>query len=220
MELIQEINNLLPVYKTTLPFSKKDVTFTPFRIKDVKNLGIILQEQNKLLAFNAMLDILKRNCGSTNILELHLADAEYLFLQIRSKSVDEMLNLVYNKNKIQVNINEIQTKNSLQEENIDIGNNIKLLLKTPIIKDLIKLKSFEKEDLIKASVKSITVKNELYDCGKFVPEELKEILNNLPMNVSLKLDNFLKNEPQLFLHLNIENETKEVTGILNFFSYR
>jgi hypothetical protein len=220
MELIQEINNLLPVYKTTLPFSKKDVTFTPFRIKDVKNLGIILQEQNKLLAFNAMLDILKRNCSSTNILELHLADAEYLFLQIRSKSVDEMLNLVYNKNKIQVNINDIQTKNYLQEENIDIGNNIKLSLKTPIIKDLIKLKSFEKEDLIKASVKSITVKNELYDCGKFVPEELKEILNNLPMNVSLKLDNFLKNEPQLFLHLNIENETKEVTGILNFFSYR
>jgi len=220
MNLLSEINNLLPTYTVELPFSKKEVEFTPFRIKDIKNLSIVLQEQNKPLAFAAMVDILKRSVKNTNVMELTMADAEFLFLKIRSKSVDEILNLIYNKNKIQANINDIKYRNSIQDLVLDIGNNISIQLKTPLVKDFIKLKNFEKEDIIKSSIKSFTVKNELYECNKFVPEELKELLNNLPITLVSKFDSFLKTEPQLYIHVEIDGETKEVAGLLNFFSFR
>lgn len=220
MDLLKELNNLLPTYTVELPFSKKEVEYTPFRIKDIKNLSIILQEQNKQMAFSAMIDILKRNTKNIDVLELCVADAEFLFLKIRSKSVDEILNLVYNKNKIKVNINDIKYRNSIQEKILDIGNGIFLQLKTPSVKEVIKLKNFEKEDMIKSLIKSFTVKNEIYECNKFVPEEFKELLNNLPMATISQFDSFLKAEPELYVHINIENEIKEVTGLLNFFSYR
>ena len=47
MELLNSIDELLPKYETILPFSKQTVEFTPFRVKDAKNISIILQEDNK-----------------------------------------------------------------------------------------------------------------------------------------------------------------------------
>lgn len=220
MDLLKEINNLLPTYTVELPFCKKEVEYTPFRIKDIKNLSIILQEQNKNLAFSAMIDILKRNTKNLDIMNLCVSDAEFLFLKIRSKSVDEILNLVYNKNKVKVNINEIKTRNTIQEHSLDIGNGIFLHLKTPTVKDMLKIKNIEKEDLIKAVIKSFTIKGEIYECNKFVPEEFKELLNNLPMSTINQFEAFLKTEPELYVHINVGDETKEVTGLLNFFSYR
>jgi hypothetical protein len=220
MELIDKLNNLLPKYKAILPFSKKEVEFIPFKIRDAKNISIILQEENKILSFIAMVEILKRNVPDLNVNELCMADAEFLFLQIRSKSVDEVLNLIYQKNKIQVNINDIQPKNNIQEKSIVLNKDVVLELHTPTVKNLIKLKSLDREDFFKSCIKSINVGNEIYDCTKFVPEELKELINNLPLNVSNKIDEFIKIEPQLFLNIELDGQQKEVTGILNFFTYR
>lgn len=220
MDLAKEINNFLPKYKTNLPFSKKEVTFVPFKVKDAKNIATILQENNRYLAFIAMIDILKRNTEGININDICLADAEFLFLQIRSKSVDEMLNLVYNKEKIQVNISEIKPTNGLQNEQISVGENLSIVVKTPTIKDLLKINGTEKEDFIKASIKNVLLKNEIYDCSKFMPNEIKEIMANLPLNIITKLDDFLKKEPQLSLSVETSEGKKEVSGLLNFFIYR
>jgi hypothetical protein len=149
-----------------------------------------------------------------------LADAEYLFLQIRSKSVDEVLNLVRNNEKIQVNISEIKTRNNILSEKIEIGHSIVLHLQTPTVKDLLKLPSLDKEDLIKACIQKITIKNEVFHTNKFISEEIKNILDNLPLSIVPKLDNFLKRQPELYINLSFENEEKEVTGLLNFFIFR
>ena len=45
--ILQSIEKLMPRYEAELPFSKEKVTFTPFRVKDAKNISIILQEENK-----------------------------------------------------------------------------------------------------------------------------------------------------------------------------
>lgn len=218
--IVNFLNSTLPSYETTLPFSKKVVSFTPFKVKDAKNIAIILQENNKKLALKCMIDLLK-TCAPTFVADdVCLADAEYLFLQIRSKSVDEVLNLVRNNEKIQVNIADIKTRNDILSEKIEIGHSIVLYLQTPTVKDLIKLHSLDKEDLIKACIQKISIKNEIFYTNKFVSEEIKNILDNLPMSVVPKLDNFLKRQPELYINLSFENEEKEVTGLLNFFIFR
>lgn len=224
MNIICELNNLLPSYSTTLPISKKEVLFTPFKVKDIKNISIILQEENKKIAFGSLLCILKNNTklSEKEINSLCLADAEYLFLQIRSKSIDEILNLIYKDEKIKINILNISSRNKIQTKSINIGSNIKIELKTPTLKQLNKLSNFDKEDYYKACIKNIIIKNEIYDFEKYVPEEIKNILDNLPINVLNELDLFLKNEPELFVNFTSETtgEIKEVSGILNFFIFR
>ena len=219
MNILENLHSLIPNYETTLPFSKEKVSFTPFRVKDAKALSVILQEDNKKLAFKNMIDLLKTYASGTNIDDLCLADAEYLFLQIRSKSVDEILNLIYNNEKIQVNIAEIKPRNEVTEEHINLSGMI-LVLQTPTVKDLLRLPSFDKEEVAKACIQKIIVGNEIYKVNKFVTEEIKQLIENLPLSVVGKLDSFLKRQPELYLNLSVMEGTKEVSGLLNFFTYR
>ena len=219
MNILKNLHSLIPNYETTLPFSKEKVSFTPFRVKDAKALSVILQEDNKKLAFKNMIDLLKTYASGTNIDDLCLADAEYLFLQIRSKSVDETLNLIYNNEKIQVNIAEIKPRNEVTEEHINLSGMI-LVLQTPTVKDLLRVPSFDKEEVAKTCIQKIIVGNEIYKVNKFVTEEIKQLIENLPLSIVGKLDSFLKRQPELYLNLSVLEGTKEVSGLLNFFTYR
>lgn len=220
MNIIDSINSTIPKYETILPFSNERVCFTPFRVKDAKALALIMQENNKKLALQNMVDLIKKYSDHTNILNLCLADAEFLFLQIRSKSVDEVLNLIYNDQKVQVEISQIKPRNQVNEQKIDIGNSISLNLKTPTVGQLLKLQSLDKEEIFRAYIDQVIIKNEIYKTNKFVPEEIKDLLDNLPISIVPKIEQFTKNQPELYLTLNVEEGTKEVTGLLNFFTYR
>lgn len=219
MDILKNLNSFIQSYDTILPFSKKKVTFTPFKVKDVKSLSIILQEDNKKLALQNMIELLKNCTSDCNIEELCLADAEFLFLKIRSKSVDEMLNLVYGNEKIQVNISDINYRNQVCTEEISIGT-ATLVLETPTIKDLLKMDSFEKESYRKIFIKKIIVNNEIFKLNKFVTQEIKEFIENLPLSILPKLDSFAKKQPELYLKIITENEEKEVSGLLSFFIFR
>lgn len=219
-DLLQSLNKLLPTYETVLPFSQKQITFVPFRVRDAKTVSVILQEDNKKLALKIMVELLKANTKGASIEDLYLADAEFLFLQIRSKSVEEVLNLLHNNERIQVNINDIKHRNNPKEEIIDVGNHIHIHLQTPKVKDLLKLQSLNKEELMKACIKKIVVKKEVFDLDKYVDENIQNILNDLPLSVVPKIDKFLKEQPELYLTFTLEDNEKEVTGLLNFFIYR
>ena len=56
--------------------------------------------------------------------------------------------------------------------------------------------------------------------GTAVIENIQNILNDLPLSVVPKIDKFLKEQPELYLTLTLEDNEKEVTGLLNFFIYR
>lgn len=220
MSIIESLNATIPQYEAILPFSKKAVTFTPFRVKDAKAITTILQEDNKKLAFKNMVEIIKAYSTGANINDLCVADAEYLFLQIRSKSVDEVLNLVYNGNKVQVNISEIKSRNEISEETLRIGNDISLVLRTPDVEKLLRLNSLDKEEIVKACIERIVIKNEIYRVNKYITEEIKELIDNLPLSILTKIEQFIKKQPELYLSLPVGDESKEVTGILNFFIFR
>jgi len=221
MNLLDELKVYFPKYEIVLPVSKLKVLFTPFKVKDAKNLSIILQENNKKLALIALYEIIKNNTDNINIDELCIADAEFLFLHIRSKSVDEHISIIFEKNKYELNISEIVCINSLNKKIISINNNISIELESPIFSDLLKLNSFETNDFYKVCIKKIIVQKEIYDFNKFVPDEIKEIINNLPISVLKEFDNFLSNQPRLTATIKLlDGSEKEVNGLLDFFIFR
>jgi hypothetical protein len=220
MNIVEQIESLLPSYETQLPFSKQNVSFTSFKVKDAKSLALILQEDNKKLALKNMVELLKQYSKGADIESLCLADAEYLFLQIRAKSVDEILNLIYNDEKVQVNIANIEPRNQIGEEEVRVSSKILLILQTPTIKDILRLQSLDKEELQKACIEKIIVEKEIYKINKFVTDEIKQAIDNMPLSVLNKIDSFLKKQPELFVKIQLSNEEKEVSGLLNFFTYR
>ena len=69
MNLIEELKTYFPKYETILPVSKLKVSFSPFKVKDAKNLAIVLQENNKKLALTALYEILKNNYQQLTIIK-------------------------------------------------------------------------------------------------------------------------------------------------------
>lgn len=218
MNINDTLNSLLPTYEVVLPFSNKKVKFTPFKVKDLKNISIILQEDDKKLSLLSLIKILEQNSDIKNARELCLPDAEYLFLQIRSKSIDEILHLIINGEKKSINISEIKTKNKIQNQTYSLNADISFYFETPTLEDIINLEKFDEENYKKLFIKKIFLKNELYDIKKYVSSEIKNILENLPLKCLQFINEFNKNEPSLFIEYN-DNEG-EAAGALTFFIFQ
>jgi len=216
--LLKNLNSLLPTYSTELPFSKQTVSFTPFKVKDSKNISIILQEENKTLSLKAMVELLKNCCSDINPEDLCLADAEYLFLMIRSKSIEENINLIVKGNPVQVNIFEIKTRNEFVKSEIKISQGLTLKIETPKLKSLLQLKEITKKTILLSSIKFIVANQEIYNVETFVPKEIEDFLNNLPINILTQLEKL--NHPELYINIKSNEDESEVSGILTFFTLR
>ena len=156
--LKEKINSLLPWYDCVLPFSKLEVSFTPFKVKDAKNISIILQEENSILGLKHLIEILKNNTNLKGIDNLCLADAEYLFLQIRAKSVEEKIDLVIEDDKkisFALKIDDIKFEPGKLTKTVHITNNILLELKQPTVMDYISVDSIDDELMFTKIIKSI-----------------------------------------------------------------
>jgi hypothetical protein len=217
MDILNLFKEAQPKFETTLPFSKKQVLFTAFKVKDAKKIALVLQENNKKLSLIALYECIKENSNLKNVDDLCLADAEYLFLQIRSKSVDELINVIVNQEKTQIGISNIENKNAIQSLNIAVGESITITLATPSLSDLLKQDSFSDEVYSKSCIKSIIISGQVFYLDKFVNEKCKEIIDNLPLFTMKQINEFVKNEPRLWFKVEKENNGSEVSGFLSFF---
>lgn len=215
-DFITNLNSVLPLYECTLPFSGQKVYFNPFKVKDAKNISIIVQEDNKQLILRTLVDLIKNCCKEVNPIELCLADVEYLFLMIRSKSVEENLNLVVKGNPVKVSIFDVKPKNKIEKIELKISEKLILKLETPKVKDLLKFSELNKKDLALASIKQVILNKEIYNVETFVSNEVEEFLNNLPLSVMSEIEKL--NQPQLSLEIKTEDGESEVSGILTFFT--
>ena len=217
MDILNLFKDAQPKFETTLPFSKKQVLFTAFKVKDAKKIALVLQENNKKLSLISLYECIKENSNLKNIDDLCLADAEYLFLQIRSKSVDELLNVLVNGSKYQIQINNIITKNILQNKTIVIGSSIVLNLESPVLADLLKQDIFDDQTYAKACIKSINISGQVFYLDKFLTKECQEIIDNMPISTIKDLNKFVETEPRLYFAIKDETNESEVNGFLSFF---
>lgn len=82
----------IPTYETTIPSTEEQVKFRPFLVKEEKILLLALESGDKKGQYRAIKEILK-NCilSDINIDNLTVFDIEFMFIQIRGKSVGEVL---------------------------------------------------------------------------------------------------------------------------------
>ena len=89
------INNT-PVYELIIPSTGKTVKYRPFLVKDEKALLLAKQSEDSSVMINTLQDVIK-SCIKDDIAVENLAmfDLEYIFTQIRAKSVGEEVELIF-----------------------------------------------------------------------------------------------------------------------------
>ena len=135
--------NDVPVYNIKLPSNGQSIRFRPFLVKEQKVLLMALESEDDVEIGNALINILE-SCliDKINVRKLPIFDFEYLYLQMRAKSVGEVIKLRLKcddqKDKFvdyELNLDDIKLDKPITKENvIKFKDNYGIVLKYPTIK--------------------------------------------------------------------------------------
>ena len=235
---LPNLNNDVPRYELTVPSTKENVKFRPFLVKEQKVLMIAYESQEPKQIIEAMIGCIENCVPNVKAYELSTFDLDYIFTQIRSKSVGETSKIVVKcktceaENEVTVNLTKIGKNIKYPETLIPLTETVNIQMKYPTYRDLLKSEIIMKEN---PSVTDILFEN-LYTCLHSVKteeenisikdepkEEIINFINNLTNEQLEKLQKFVQNLPALNEMVKFEckecqsNETIELNGLQDFF---
>ena len=232
-----------PSYELELPSTGQTITYRPFLVKEEKLLVIALESEDTKQITNAIKAVI-RACVLTKgvkVETLPTFDIEYLFLNIRGKSVGEDLDVKLicpddNETEVDVSISldEIKVQKPEGHSNqIKLDNNLLMELKYPSLNEFIK-NNFDPNDtsknpmdqsfdLIGSCINKIYNEDEVWvaaDCSK---KEINDFLDSMNSNQFKEVEKFFETMPKLSHTLKVKNPKTKVEsdvvleGLASFF---
>jgi len=229
-----------PTYELVLPSSGRKIKYRPFLVKEEKILIIALESQDQKQIANAIKDILS-TCiltRGTKVDKLSTFDIEYLFLNVRGKSVGEQIEVMVtcpDDGKTQVptsiNIDSIKVKKSKDHTTeIKLDDVYSLKMRYPSLTEFIK-SNFNVEDmkvddtfeLIASCVDQIYSEEESWTSDDCTKKEMVDFVESLNSSQFKEIEKFFDTMPKLTHTVTVTNpNTKKenkivIEGLQNFF---
>ena len=218
-----------PTYELTLPSNGKKIKYRPFLVREEKILIMALETEDMKQVTDAVLTILN-GCIITKgvkIEDLPSFDIEYLFLNVRAKSVGEKVevNLTCpddNKTSVTIDIDldSIKVKKDKNHKKIvKLDDNLSLKLKYPTMDNFINNNFESNEDVtdIKTTLKLITScidiiynEEESWNGSDSTEKELIEFIEQLNTKQFQAIENFFSTMPKLTHSVKITNPKTNV----------
>ena len=222
-----------PRYELTLPSSDVKVQYRPFLVKEEKILYMALESGDEQQMQSATKDILKSVTYNKIAVEtLPTFDVEYIFLQVRAKSVGEVAkfkiicpddkstygDVEVDISKVEVQVDDAHSNDIILDEKRKLG----VVMKYPNMKVLYTtqgIKTLKYEDvigLIIGCVDYIYEGEKNYPTTESTKEELKEFFENLSQNQFTKLRTFFETMPRLRHETKVKNPKTGVESKITF----
>ena len=232
-----------PTYELELPSNKKKIKYRPFLVREEKILIMALESENTKQISDAIVQVLK-DCILTRgikINELATFDIEYLFLNIRAKSVGETVEVNINcpddgetMVPIEIAIDDIKVQKDKNHNNIiKLDDKLSMKLKYPSMNQFIE-SNFEVSDSdmgVDQSLKMITTcvdiiydSEESWSASDCTKKELTDFIEQLNTKQFKEIENFFTTMPKLTHKVNVKNPNTGVEsevileGLASFFS--
>ena len=228
-------------YELVLPSQQKTIQYRPFLVKEEKVLLMAMESGESKEMITAIKEIVKSCTFGEMIAEDYpMFDIEYVFLQIRSKSVGEVAKLKVlcpddgktyadaevDLSKIEVYVDDDHSNNIVLDEDRKLG----VVLKYPTLRDIdgdtltgdINIEKTYK--MIANSIEQIYEGDKVYPAKDSTKKELDEFLENLTADQMKKLTAFYNSMPRLEHKVKVKNPTTEVEsevtlkGLASFFA--
>lgn len=227
-----------PTYELELPSTGQPVKFRPFLVKEEKILLIAMESEDEKQISAAIKTILK-NCilSKIKVEDLALFDIEYLFLNIRGKSVGEDIDLkllcpddneTYTDVKISIDDIKVE-KSESHDRNIKLNDSVGMVMKYPNL-DMFVKNNFgsgsEIDDVFEIAstcIEQIYEGEEVFEVKNFTKKEVTEFLESLNTEQFLMIQKFFETMPKLKHTVKVYNPNTDVTsevvieGLANFF---
>ena len=200
-----------PEYKVTLPVTKQEVTYRPFLVKEQKNLILAREGKSAKEIFEAIEGLLKsvtkEQISGKN---LPLADLEYLFLQIRCKSIGETSKLELPcvnsdcevSQPLSIDLTKIEVEqDDVPENKFSISDDIMIEMDYPTTELVSQVEELEESKAVKPILRSCMVRiydsEEIYELKDFPDREIDKFIDNMTIDQFEKVMVFFNKVPTL-----------------------
>ena len=232
-----------PTYELKLPSSNKKIKYRPFLVKEEKILILALESKNENEITNAVQDVLKK-CILTkgvDVDELPTFDIEYVFLNVRAKSIGEDIKLVVtcpddNKTTVPVTIYVDEIKVQKQKNHttdIVLDDKMTLRMKYPSLSQFVE-NNFDTDDdsdtivnktfkVVANCMDTIFTQEDAWDAKDYSPQEKLDFVEQLSSKQFKEVEKFFETMPKLSHKIEVVNpNTKEkgtvvLEGLADFF---
>ena len=230
-----------PTYELELPSTGKKIKYRPFLVKEEKLLVLALETENTKDISTAIKTVLK-NCiqsRGVKVESLPTFDIEYLFLNIRGKSVGEEIevNLIAPDDKetsvpVTINIDDIKIKKNKGHTNkIKLDKTLMMEMKYPSLDEFVKNNfDFDGEvdvdqsfDLIASCIDKIYNEEEVWSTADCTKKEVKDFLEQMNSMQFKEIETFFDSMPKLSHSVTFTNPKTKVEstvvleGLSSFF---
>ena len=227
-----------PLFEVNIPSLDKKVMFRPFTVKEEKILLMAQQEGEDKSILLAIKQVIGNCCQDEliNVNDLATFDLEYVFVRLRSRSVNNIIEVSYRDNEddkvydFEIDLDDIQlivddTINKL----IEVADGVGIKMKYPsaqIIDDAPSGNAAQLvEYLIANCVESIYDSESVYPASDYKLEELLAWLDNLDINTFKKITEFFDKLPRLHYKIEYKNSLGadrviELNKLSDFFIWR
>jgi hypothetical protein len=231
-----------PTYELELPSNGKTIKYRPFLVKEEKLLVIALESEDTKQITNSIKTVIK-NCIETDGIEvekLPTFDIEYIFLNIRGKSVGEDIevNIICPDDNettttVKINVDNIKVQKDKSHTNrIRIDDNLMMELNYPSLDQFIKSNfDFSEQnqmeqsfDLIADCVDRIYNQEEVWESADVTKKEIVEFLDQMNSSQFKQIEKFFETMPKLSHKVKVKNPKTKVQsevvleGLSSFFA--
>ena len=230
-----------PTYELELPSTGKSIKYRPFLVKEEKVLVIALESEDTKQITNAIKAVLK-NCVLTKGIKVETLptfDIEFLFLNIRGKSVGEEIevNIVCPDDEetnvpVFIDLDSIQVNKDDDHTNqIKLDDDLMMEMKYPSLEQFIKNNfDFDEKnamdqsfELIATCIDKIYNEDEVWATADCTKKEVKEFLESMNSSQFKEIEKFFETMPKLKHTIEVTNPNTKVTsevvleGLASFF---
>ena len=230
-----------PTYELVLPSTKKTIKYRPFLVKEEKLLVLALETEDQKQITSAVKSVMK-NCIQTRGIKVETLptfDIEFLFLNIRGKSVGEEVdvNIIapddgVTEIPVKIDIDQIKVLESPEHNNqIKLNDDLMMEMKYPSLEQFIKnnfdfnQSNFDQSfDLIASCVNKIYSEDEVWSADDVTKKEIIEFLESMNSIQFKDIEKFFETMPKLSHTVKVRNQKTGVEsevvleGLSSFFA--
>jgi len=226
-----------PIFEFTVPSTNKKEPFRPFLVKEEKILLMAKSSEDPSDILRAVKQVVN-NCAindSFDVDRLAIFDIEYLFIQLRSVSVNNVVKLSYRDNEDQeiydfdIDLKEVKVRFPEKIDRvIKITDKTGIQMKYPAASIFDDKEFFGAGDdayyeLIIRCLDKIYDEDDIFDPEDYSREEIEEFLNELSVDVFENIQAFMNNVPKVYHKLEYKNKNGnnriiELTSLTDFFT--
>jgi hypothetical protein len=209
-----------PIFELKLPLSKKIIRYRPFLVKEEKILLMAIEANDEPTIINSIKQIVSNCClDKVDVDKIPILDLEFLFLNLRAKSVGEVVELHYkcnnnvtdetgntkkcnHVNPITINLYDIKPEISNDDINkIDLGNDIGIVMTYPnfhMVSGAFSGSQIEiMMSIIVKCIDYIYDKDDIYYAKDTPKQELEDFIESLSREQFAKIQHFFDSIPRL-----------------------